>query len=188
MLRLVLRICARLLHTLELILMRYLDWSSSIEELWACIWWCCCKLRPNYSLATRLSATNAPWTLALLQHSISKHLAIEESHVTLILIVVAIVCLIRLELSHEILSTGWTGEERICLTTRVATSVWLRPSQVIYQLSSAPWTFMSLLQLFLNNTDNILIEIASFLFRITSHALGIVWLRTTDLPSVSIKL
>ena len=33
MLRLVLRICARLLHALELILMRYLDWPCSIEEL-----------------------------------------------------------------------------------------------------------------------------------------------------------
>ena len=47
---------------------------------------------------------------------------------------------------------------------------------------------MSLLQLLLDNTDDILIEASSFLLRVAAHALSCMWLWTSYLTTLSIKL
>ena len=110
MLRLVLSIRVRLRsHALELVLVRYFDWACSVEELRARIQGGCGKLCTDDASATRLSVPNAPRALSLLQHAICEHLAVEEGHVALILIEEAIIRIVRLELSHQVLGTGWTS-------------------------------------------------------------------------------
>ena len=117
MLGLVLGIRARLLSSSELALVRDFDWSCPIKELGACIRGGCRELSADDgTTASRLSASNASRVLPLFEHTVGKHLAVEESHVALVLVGEAAVDIVGLELPDEVLSTSWTSKERVRLS------------------------------------------------------------------------
>ena len=186
MLRLVLSVGILLrAHALELIFVRNFDRPSSIEKLGAGIWWDSCELCPNDSSTSWLSVSYTSWPLTMLQCSIREHFAIKEGQVALILISEALIDTVWLELSNNVLLSSWSCKESILRTLSLASVIWLRSSQVVYQLSSTSWTLMPFLELFLDDTNNILVETTSFLFWIASHTL---WLWSSNYSTILLKL
>ena len=172
-------------HTLELVFVRNFDRPSPIEKLGAGIWRHSCKFSTNNSSTSWLSVSYTSWPLTMLQCSIREHLAIEESQVALVLISKALVHAVWLELSNNVLLPSWSSKKGILRTLCLASIIWLRSSQVIYQLSSTSWTLMPFLKFFLNNAHNILVKTSSFFLWIASHTL---WLWSSNCSTILFKL
>ena len=186
MLRLVLSVGILLrTHTLELIFVRNFDRPSSIEKLGAGIWWNSCELCPNDSSTSWLSVSYTSWSLTMLQCSIREHFAIKEGKIVLVLISKTLIDAVWLELSNDVLLSSGSCKESILRTLSLASIIWLRSSQVVYQLSSTSWTLVPFLKLFLDDANNILVETTSFLFWIASHTL---WLWSSNYSAILLKL
>lgn len=74
------------------------------------------------------------------------------------------------ELVYQVLVADGAGQELVGIAS--SARVGLRSSQIVYQLSSAAWTFMPLLEFLLHYAHYVLVEVA-LAFGATTHALAL---------------